>query len=75
MRSGGSWRRLRLDQIDLPVDEAADDLFALVRANIDNEADEVMWGVPGTMLAARAMLDQTGDERWAKAWRRAAQTL
>ena len=28
-----------------------------------------MWGSPGTMLAARAMLDWTGEERWADAWR------
>jgi hypothetical protein len=44
--------------------EFADDLFALVRANVDNEADEVMWGAPGTLLAATAMYWWTNDERW-----------
>ena len=42
----------------------ADDLFARVRANVDNEADELMWGAPGTLLAARAMWKSTSDERW-----------
>ena len=27
-----------------------------------------MWGAPGTMLAARIMLDGTADQRWADAW-------
>ena len=58
-----------------PAAELADRLLELVRANVGNPADEVMWGVPGTMLAARAMLDQTGEERWADAWRESAVAL
>jgi lantibiotic modifying enzyme len=58
-----------------PSDELADDLIARVRENVDNEAEEIMWGVPGTMLAARAMLDWTGEERWAVAWRESARAL
>jgi hypothetical protein len=58
-----------------PAAELADRLLELVRANVDNPADEVMWGVPGTMLAARAMLDQTDGERWADAWRESATAL
>jgi Lanthionine synthetase C-like protein len=58
-----------------PSDELADDLLARVRANKDNAANEVMWGSPGTMLAARAMYDWTGDERWAYAWRESADAL
>jgi len=58
-----------------PSDELADDLHARVLANKQNEADEVMWGSPGTMLAARAMHDWTGDERWAEAWRECADAL
>ena len=46
-----------------------------VRANKDNAANEVMWGSPGTLLAARAMHDWTGDERWADAWRESAEAL
>jgi lantibiotic modifying enzyme len=56
-------------------DELADDLFALVRANVDNEAEEVMWGSPGTLIAAQAMLMWTGDERWRKAWDESAEAL
>ena len=34
-----------------PSPELADEILKLVRTNIDNEADEVMWGTPGTLLA------------------------
>jgi hypothetical protein len=53
----------------------ADELHERVLENVDNDAVEVMWGSPGTMLAARAMLDSTGDERWADAWRTSAARL
>jgi hypothetical protein len=56
-------------------DGLADELLRLVRANVANEADEVMWGAPGTLLAARAMLDWTGEEPWADAWRESADAL
>jgi hypothetical protein len=58
-----------------PTDDLADDLEARIRANRDNEADEVMWGSPGTMVAARALHELTGDERWATTWRDAADAL
>jgi len=58
-----------------PTDELADDLLARVRANVDNPADEVMWGSPGTLIAARAMLDWTGDARWRDAWNESAEAL
>jgi len=41
-----------------------DDLHALVVANVDSEAGEVMWGTPGTLVAAQHMLESTGEERW-----------
>jgi hypothetical protein len=56
-------------------EKLADRLHARVRENVDNEAIEIMWGAPGTMLAARAMLDWTGDERWAEAWRESAESV
>jgi Lanthionine synthetase C-like protein len=56
-------------------DALADDLLRRVRENVDNEADEIMWGAPGTLLAARAMLDWTGDGRWADAWRESADAV
>jgi Lanthionine synthetase C-like protein len=42
----------------------ADRLEECVAANISNEANEVVWGSPGTMLAALAMSEQTGEARW-----------
>src|SRR3954469_22153731 len=43
-----------------PSAETADDLHAHVRANVNNEADEIMWGAPGTMIAAQRMHEWTG---------------
>jgi lantibiotic modifying enzyme len=53
----------------------ADDLLARVRENVDSEADELMWGTAGTMLAADAMLVWTGEPRWAEAWQTSADRL
>jgi hypothetical protein len=58
-----------------PSEDLADELLALVRSNKDNEAVEVMWGAPGTALAARAMVDWTGDRRWAVADRESAESV
>ena len=58
-----------------PSDEHADELLARVRANVDNEAEELMWGSPGTLIAARAMLEWTGAERWREAWNESAEAL
>jgi lantibiotic modifying enzyme len=56
-------------------DALADEILALVRANVGNETNELMWGVPGTLLVARAMLELTGDERWADAVRESEDDL
>jgi lantibiotic modifying enzyme len=45
-------------------DGIAERLLELVRANVGNRANELLWGVPGTLLVARAMLERTGEERW-----------
>jgi lantibiotic modifying enzyme len=58
-----------------PSAELADDLLALVRENVGNEAVEIMWGAPGTMLAARAMHEWTGEHRWADAWQESAESV
>jgi Lanthionine synthetase C-like protein len=58
-----------------PSDAVADDLLTHVQANVDNEADEVMWGTPGTLIAARAMHDWTGERRWRDAWTESADAL
>jgi hypothetical protein len=53
----------------------ADELHAHVAANVDNEAEEVMWGTPGTLVAARQMLDWTGEARWRTACETSADAL
>jgi lantibiotic modifying enzyme len=45
----------------------ADDLYALVRGNVTNPTDDISWGVPGTLLAALAMAEWTGEPRWEEA--------
>jgi lantibiotic modifying enzyme len=53
----------------------ADSLMARIRENVDNEAEELMWGSPGTMLAAHALHGWTGEVRWFEAWRESADAL
>ena len=45
----------------------ADRLHELVLANRDNESNEPFAGAPGTLLAAAAMRDASGEGRWAEA--------
>ena len=60
----------------LGVDDVPEDvLLSLVRANIGNETNELMWGVPGTLLVARALHAATGEERWADAVRESEDDL
>jgi Lanthionine synthetase C-like protein len=58
-----------------PSTEVASDLHRRVVDNVDNETNELCSGSPGTMIAAKAMLDWTGDDRWANAWRESAEIL
>jgi Lanthionine synthetase C-like protein len=53
----------------------ADDLHALVRDNVANHTDDIGWGVPGTLLAALAMHEWTGESRWLDAARESAAAL
>jgi lantibiotic modifying enzyme len=53
----------------------ADDLHGLVRANAANPTDDVMWGAPGTLLAALALGEWTGEPRWEEAARESAAAL
>lgn len=46
----------------------ADRVHELVLAGLGSEANEVMYGAPGSLLAAEAMLAWTGDPRWDEAW-------
>jgi hypothetical protein len=58
-----------------PTRDLERDLLARVRENLDNEADELMWGTPGTLHAARAMQEWTGDENWRDACQESAEAL
>ena len=53
----------------------ADDVHALVRDNVDNPTDDISWGAPGTLLAALAMGEWTGERRWDEAARESATAL
>jgi hypothetical protein len=66
--------RLVLQQL-APSAENADRLETLIRANIRDERCELMWGSPGTMLAADAMYELSGEGRWLELWRESATWL
>src|SRR5918912_3836210 len=53
----------------------ADDLYALVRENVANPTDDISWGAPGTLLAALAIGEWTGEPRWEEAARETATAL
>lgn len=58
-----------------PAGHLADRLLGRVRENVRNEADDLMWGLPGTLAAAGSMLGWSGDPRWARAWHDSADEL
>ncbi|MGI8974727.1 MAG: lanthionine synthetase C family protein [Gaiella sp.] len=58
-----------------PDPARADRLHDRIVANARNPTLELMWGAPGTMLAAEAMLARTGEERWREAWCASADAL
>jgi hypothetical protein len=67
------WRLLEYGRA--PNDALADRLAALIAGNIDNPTRELMWGSPGTLLAASFLHERSGDERWAELFRRTAAQL
>ena len=58
-----------------PSDDTANRLASLIEANQVNPTRELMWGAPGTMLAALFLYEHTGDERWVSLFRASASTL
>jgi hypothetical protein len=58
-----------------PDEAVADRIHELVLANLAHESNEPMWGTPGSMLAAEAMLAWTGEGRWADAWAESAESV
>ena len=53
----------------------ADELHRLVRANVASATDDIVWGAPGTLLAALALGEWTGEPRWDEAARETATAL
>jgi hypothetical protein len=53
----------------------AETLAGVIAANVAHPANELLYGAPGTMLAARAMYARTGAERFAELWRASAREL
>jgi Lanthionine synthetase C-like protein len=58
-----------------PSFETADLLTLEIAANVGNETNELLWGSPGTMFAAAAILGRGGGERFAELWSRSAAQL
>ncbi len=63
-----AWRLARADDLE-------GDLLTRVRENLANDAGDLMWGIPGTLLAARAMAEWTGEQRWRDACRDSTEAL
>ncbi len=53
----------------------ADAIADVIAANAAHPSNELLLGAPGTMLAARAMYERTGEDRFAALWRTSARTL
>jgi Lanthionine synthetase C-like protein len=67
---------LMLAQGDAPTAARADALAALIEGNLDHPARELMWGSPGTLLAALFLHERSsGDARWATLFRTTATKL
>jgi Lanthionine synthetase C-like protein len=66
---------LMLAQGDAPTAQLADALAALIEGNLDHPARELMWGSPGTLLAALFLHQKTDDARWAALFRTTAAKL
>ncbi len=58
-----------------PSPELTDALAEAIAANHENPALELMWGAPGTMLAALALHEWTGESRFAALYRASAAAL
>jgi hypothetical protein len=66
---------LLLQQALQPSPGIADRLGHLIAGNVQHPARELMWGAPGTMLAALFLHARTGEARWAELFRASARQL
>ena len=67
--------RLHVLQRLAPSSQNGDRLAELVTENAKDESREMFCGSPGTMLAAAAMHELTGEARWLDLWRESAEWL
>ena len=58
-----------------PSPDKAARLEQLIAGNLDHPARELMWGAPGTLLAALLLHRATGEARWAELYRATARKL
>jgi hypothetical protein len=58
-----------------PTAALADRLAELVVVDPDSDTLELLWGSPGLLLIADAMLERTGEDRWRLAWSAIADDL
>ena len=65
---GGETGVLLVSQRLAPSPDRADALHDRIVANVGDETNSLIWGSPGAMLAAEAMIEWTGEERWERAW-------
>jgi hypothetical protein len=66
---------LLLAHWDDAIEGTADALAALIESNLDSPERELMWGAPGTMLAAWFMHQRTAAPVWADLFRAGARKL
>ena len=57
------------------TEELESALDTLIAGNIDHPARELMWGSPGTLLAALFLCERTGKQRWSDLFRSTAGKL
>jgi hypothetical protein len=54
---------------------AENELALLISGNAEHPSRELMWGAPGTLLAALFLYERSGGERWAQLFRSTADAL
>lgn len=64
-----------LEHAERPLPATANRLAELISGNLAHPARELMWGSPGTMLAALFLHQRTGETRWAELFRATAAKL
>ena len=58
-----------------PSPQTADDLFERIAPNLTLPILELMWGMPGSMLACVFMAEMTGQDRWRNYYQAQARRL